>query len=128
MELDHHLVKVVAGRLRPRWQPAGALDGGHDRQIVGLVARAALQAHIADLTLGRELEAHQGDELRLAIGLHPVVLDDAEDSLAVGQELGPDDGPSAPLPRRALADGTVLGFFALGPPASARHPTPPALG
>src|SRR5262249_27887145 len=130
MELDHYLVEVVAVLLRRRWQRAGALDGAYDRQIVGLVARAALQAHIADLTLGRELGAHQGDELRLAIGLHPVVLDDAEDALAVGQELGPDDGPSAPRPPRRLppACGPVPGSAPPAPPPPPPPPPPPVRG
>src|SRR5262249_27718599 len=108
MEVDLHLVEIVAMPLGRRRQRAGALHRADDREIVSLVARAALAADVARLAIGRDLEAHPRHDARPVIGLDPVLLDDAGDTLAVDQELGADDGPAATGLVCALADGPLL--------------------
>src|SRR5262249_23183098 len=125
MEVDLHLVAIVAMPVGRRRQRAGALHRADDREIVSLVARAALEADVAHLAIGRDLEAHPRHDARPVIGLDPVLLDDAGDTLAVDQELGANDGPAAARLIGALTDGPLL---SLGPVEAATcvgHPAPP---
>src|SRR5262245_57500084 len=128
MELDLHLVEVVAMPLG-RWrQRARALHRAHDREIVGLVARAALEADVAHLAVGRDLEAHPRHDAGPVIRLDPVPLDDAGDALAVDQELGAHDGSATTGLIGALADGTLLPLGAVEAATGVGHPAAPALG
>src|SRR6516162_4877861 len=113
MKVDLHLVEVVTMPLGRGRQRARALHRANDREIVGLVARAALETDVAHLTVGRDLEAHPRHDARPVVRLDPVLLDDAGDTLAVDQELGADDRPTAAGLIRALADGPLLSLGAV---------------
>src|SRR5262249_21126821 len=62
------------------------------------------------------------------IGLDPVLLDDAGDTLAVDQELGANDGPAAARLIGALTDGPLLSLGTVEAATCVGHPAAPALG
>src|SRR4029453_971434 len=128
MEVDEHLAEVLAVALRRRRQRAGSLHGAHHRLVVGLVARAAHQLYARDCPVGCDLEAHGGHQAGPAYGVGPVALDEAEDALAVGEELEAHDRATATRCIGAVADGPLLVGCAIHPAHAAGHAAAPALG
>src|SRR5439155_8514426 len=104
VELDYELAELAHVPRRRRRQLADVLDGTHGRGVVGRVAGALRQPDVAHLAVGRDLEAHRGDQARAPDDVRPLRLDRVDDLLAVGDELEAHELTTSALSLAAAAD------------------------